>query len=106
MVPQGPVEIHHHTREIVNNVPTYIALPLGGEPAAFVESPMPTFFAEPSLPTAVVADNWGMPPMAMAPVMEMEPVVALDGAPAAGPSEYVEHLQHLDGTWEHNRFFE
>jgi hypothetical protein len=102
IAPSAPTEVHHHTRETVNNVPTFMPPQVAGEPAAaFIEPLMPTYvreLAEPALPAAVVADNWGMSPMT--------PVMALDGPPAVGPSEYIEHLQHLDGTWEHNSWWE
>jgi len=106
MGPMVPTEIHHHTHEIVNNVPTYIPVPMAAEPVAtFVEPPMPTYmreFAEPPLP---IAENWG--PIAAGPVAPMSPMMSPLMSPAVGGGvEYRSHLQHLDGTWEHSSWWE
>jgi hypothetical protein len=105
----APTHIHHHTREIVNNVPQYIGLPMGAEtlPPLVVNE-----FADPALPLTPLANDaivlpqeWAAAPMAPAtPMTPLEQVAT--PLEFRAPVEYQSHLQHLDGTWEHQRWWE
>jgi len=109
----APTEHHHHTREIVTNVPTYIAVPLAEATApVFMGAPMPVGttlvnqFAEPALqvPEPVFAQDWVAEMTAVAPVAQV--ATPLELALPGTRVEYRSHQENMDGTWEHNQWWE